>query len=59
MIRIIVGEETTMAHFPSGKVEFLSFWAFVRLAWWAIKNKQQVVIESLNEKKRDHANMVQ
>lgn len=44
MIRIICNEEI-MAHHPSGRVEFLTFWGFIRLAWWAIRNDVKIVIE--------------
>lgn len=44
MIRIIVGEEI-MAHFPRGAVKFLTFWGFIRLAWWAVRSKTPITIE--------------
>ena len=42
-IRILCGEEI-MAHFPSGRVQFLTFWGFIKLAWWAIRTKTPIEI---------------
>jgi hypothetical protein len=39
-----------MAHMPSGQVKFLTFIQFIKMAWWAVRNKVEVVIE---EKKDD------
>lgn len=49
---IICGEEI-MAHFPDGQVKFITFVGFLRLAWWAIRNKVEVVIEDGNAPRSD------
>lgn len=42
-ITIHCGEEL-MAHLPSGQVKFLTFIGFIKLAWWAVRNKVEIDI---------------
>jgi len=44
-MKISCGEDSIMAHMPSGQVKFLTFIEFFKLAWWAVRNKVEVVIE--------------
>lgn len=48
-IRILCGEESTMAHFSNGQVKFLTFWQFIKLSWWASRNNVKITIESSHE----------
>ncbi len=43
-ITVYCGEEI-MAHMPSGQVKFLTWLGFIKLAWWAIRNKVEVEIK--------------
>lgn len=44
-IVIYVGEDVTMAHMPSGQVKFLTFFQFLKLAWYAVKNDIEITVE--------------
>ena len=45
MIRIVANEETTMVHYPNGRVEFLSVIEIYKLLWYAVRNRVKIVIE--------------
>jgi hypothetical protein len=44
-ITITVTDDSIMAHMPSGQVKFLTFIQFLGLAWFALRNNVEVVIE--------------
>jgi hypothetical protein len=44
-ITIYVTEDNLMAHLPDGQVKFLTFIMFCKLAWFAARNRIEVVIE--------------
>ena len=50
MIRIIANAETTMVHYPNGRIKFLSVIELSKLLWYAVFNRVKVVIED-GEKK--------
>tara|TARA_R110000868_G_scaffold74752_1_gene216269 strand:- start:674 stop:847 length:174 start_codon:yes stop_codon:yes gene_type:complete len=46
MIRVICNTDGNhfLVHWPSGRVEFIGFWALMKLCWWSVVNKHDVVL---------------
>lgn len=49
--RVVITDDEVMVHAPNGTVQFMGWWASLRLAWWLVRKYKGQVDFDVTEQK--------